>query len=329
MEPPAEEARPDGPSPVADAIGGATVFPARVAARVLRGPLETAVEDLVSAPEVGRILDRALSGPLPEELALSLARHHVLERVVRKLAVDGELERLLEAALASPRTHELLDQALSNPRTHELLDQALASDATRHVLERAIGGPEVRAAVAKQSAGFAEQVAGALRRAATSADRRLTARAAAVSTEAPFAGVATRGIALFVDALVIVAATVAVGAGAALVGTLVGGIRPAWLAGFLLSFAGFAIAVGYFSLFWGTVGQTPGMRLMHLRVRHRLADRRLTVERSVVRTVGLALAIIPCFLGFVPALFDSRRRALPDYLAGTVVVYDDVGPRPR
>ena len=48
--------------------------------------------------------------------------------------------------------------------------------------------------------------------------------------------------------------------------------------------------------------------------------------RALLRTLGLALAIIPCFLGFVPALFDRRRRALPDYLAGTVVVYDD-GPR--
>jgi uncharacterized RDD family membrane protein YckC len=329
MEPPAEEARPDGPSPVADAIGGATVFPARVAARVLRGPLETAVEDLVSAPEIGRILDRALSGPLPEELALSLARHHVLERVVRKLAVDGELERLLEAALASPRTHELLDRALSSPRTHELLDEALSSDATRHVLERAIGGPEVRAAVARQSAGFAEQVAAGVRRAARRADPRVTLRGSPVSTEAPFAGVVSRGIGLFVDALVIVGATIAVGAAAALVGALFGGIRPAWLAESLLSLAGFAIALGYFSLFWGTVGQTPGMRLMHVSVLHKRADRRLTVKRSVVRTIGLALAIIPCFLGFLPALFDSERRALPDYLASTVVVYDDLDPKPR
>jgi uncharacterized RDD family membrane protein YckC len=321
MEPSADEAKPEGQSPVADAIGGATVFPARVAARVLRGPLETAVEDLVSAPEVGRILDRALSGPLPEELAVSLARHHVLERVVRKLAVDGELERLLEAALASPRTHELLDQALSSPRTHELLDQALSSDATRHVLERAIGGPEVRAAVASQSAGFAAQVAAGLRRAAQGLDRQLAF--SRTSTAAPFAGVASRGIALLVDALAVVGATVAVGAGAALVGAIVGGIRPEWLAGFLLSFAGVAIALGYFSLFWSTVGQTPGMRLMGVRVLPQRDGRQLTLWRALVRTVGLALAIIPCFLGFVPALFDSRRRALPDYLAGTVVVSDD------
>ena len=44
-----------------------------------------------------------------------------------------------------------------------------------------------------------------------------------------------------------------------------------------------------------------------------------------MRTVGLALAIIPLFAGFVPALFDERRRALPDYLAGTVVLHDHRG----
>jgi uncharacterized RDD family membrane protein YckC len=33
------------------------------------------------------------------------------------------------------------------------------------------------------------------------------------------------------------------------------------------------------------------------------------------------------FAGFVPALFDARRRALPDYLAGTVVLHDEAVPR--
>jgi uncharacterized RDD family membrane protein YckC len=40
--------------------------------------------------------------------------------------------------------------------------------------------------------------------------------------------------------------------------------------------------------------------------------------------IGLGLAIIPFFAGFIPVLFDHRRRGLPDYLAGTVVVYDPV-----
>jgi uncharacterized RDD family membrane protein YckC len=310
MEPPAKGAKPDPPSPVADAIGGATVFPARVAARVLRGSLETAVEDLLSAPEVGRILDRALSGPLPEELARSMARHQVVERMIAKLAADGELERLLEAALASPRTLALLDQVL-------------ASDATGQVLARVISGPEVRSAVATQSAGFADQVLGGVRHAATRLDRRLVLGKPAGSAAAPFAGLASRGAALVVDALAIVAASVAVGAAAGLVGSLVGGVRPTWLAQLLLSLAAVGVALGYFSLFWSTVGQTPGMRLMHLRVLRQGGVGDLSLWRALARTLGLALAIVPCFLGFVPALFDSRRRALPDYLAGTVVVYDD------
>jgi uncharacterized RDD family membrane protein YckC len=46
--------------------------------------------------------------------------------------------------------------------------------------------------------------------------------------------------------------------------------------------------------------------------------------RSTVRFVGLLLAIVPCFLGFLPVLIDDRRRGLQDLLAGTVVLYADV-----
>jgi uncharacterized RDD family membrane protein YckC len=45
-----------------------------------------------------------------------------------------------------------------------------------------------------------------------------------------------------------------------------------------------------------------------------------SVLRSIVRFVGLVLAIALLFLGFLPVLFDRRRRALQDYLAGTAVV---------
>jgi uncharacterized RDD family membrane protein YckC len=50
------------------------------------------------------------------------------------------------------------------------------------------------------------------------------------------------------------------------------------------------------------------------------SGRPVSVLRSLVRFVGLILAIAPVFLGFLPVPFDRRRRALPDYLAGTVVV---------
>ena len=48
--------------------------------------------------------------------------------------------------------------------------------------------------------------------------------------------------------------------------------------------------------------------------------------RSVVRLVGLALAIIPLFAGFLPVLVDDRRRALQDFMARTVVLYEISSP---
>src|SRR6266567_3027549 len=49
-----DEGTPDERSAVADAIGGAAAYSARVAARVWRGPLEAAAEELLATPEVRR-----------------------------------------------------------------------------------------------------------------------------------------------------------------------------------------------------------------------------------------------------------------------------------
>ena len=109
---------------------------------------------------------------------------------------------------------------------------------------------------------------------------------------------------------------------AALVASLVGGLRPEWLVGALLA-SGWMLVVGtYFVLFWSSAGQTPGMRLLGVRV-HGPAGDPPSISRSVVRLVGLVLAIVPMFAGFIPVLFTERRRGLPDFLAGTVVLYDD------
>jgi uncharacterized RDD family membrane protein YckC len=62
------------------------------------------------------------------------------------------------------------------------------------------------------------------------------------------------------------------------------------------------------------------MRIMRLRVNHE--GEPPAVWRSIVRLVGIVLAIIPLFAGFLPVLFDPMRRALPDYMAGTTVAYE-------
>jgi len=291
---------------IADSAGRAAFFPARAAARAWRGRIESAAEDVVSAPEVARIVDSALAGPLPEEIARSLVRHRVIERIVAELATSGELERLIEESLGSPRTLELTDRVL-------------ASDEMQRALQSVASSPELRRAVQLQSAGLAEDVVLGVRRSTTRLDERI---ARPNQRRLPvYAGIATRAAALAVDALVALSIFVLGSAVVALIASLVGGIRPHWLAGSLLGVGWLIVAGGYFVLFWSAAGQTPGMRLMRLHVQ-RPEGGGLSLGRSIVRAIGLALAIIPCFAGFVPALFDERRRALPDYLAGTVVLHD-------
>jgi uncharacterized RDD family membrane protein YckC len=105
------------------------------------------------------------------------------------------------------------------------------------------------------------------------------------------------------------------------VASMVGSLRPAWLAGALLASGWMLIAGSYFVLFWHSAGQTPGMRLLRVRVVGP-GEQPPSLGRSFVRLVGLVLAIIPLFAGFLPVLFSEHRRGLPDFLAGTVVVYD-------
>jgi uncharacterized RDD family membrane protein YckC len=146
------------------------------------------------------------------------------------------------------------------------------------------------------------------------------AATAAPRVTLPYAGVATRAIALAVDAALANAIVLLAAGLVALVSSLVGDLHPQWLAE-LLAAAGWALFVGaYFTVFWATTGQTPGMRLMRLRV-VTARGAPLPAGRALVRLVGLVLAIIPLFAGFLPVLVDERRRALPDYLAGTVVVH--------
>jgi uncharacterized RDD family membrane protein YckC len=148
----------------------------------------------------------------------------------------------------------------------------------------------------------------------------MVATAAPRVTTVPYAGIATRGIALAIDAA-IANGIFLLGAGLlGLVGSLVGDLRPQWLVA-LLAAVGWSLTVGgYFVLFWTTTGQTPGMRMMHLRVISYRGER-VHFFRALIRLGGLVLAIIPLFAGFLPVLVDERRRALQDFLARTVVVH--------
>jgi uncharacterized RDD family membrane protein YckC len=79
--------------------------------------------------------------------------------------------------------------------------------------------------------------------------------------------------------------------------------------------------VGYFATFWSTTGQTPGARVMGVRVVCASGSEPVRLRAAVVRLAGMVLAAIPLFAGFLLILVDDRRRGLQDRLARTVVVY--------
>jgi uncharacterized RDD family membrane protein YckC len=138
---------------------------------------------------------------------------------------------------------------------------------------------------------------------------------------APYGGIATRGIALCTDAAVANVIFLVLAALIGLVSTLVGDLRPRWLVAAIAAAGWSLVTGGYFTLFWCTTGQTPGMRLMRLRVVTAGRGDRLHFVRALIRLGGLVLSIVPLFAGFVPVLFDARRRGLADFLARTVVIH--------
>ena len=304
-----DDARRSGPL---NAAGRLAFIPARAVARASREQIAAAAEHALAAPEVAAIVDQLLAGPLPEHVAQSLVEHRVLDRVVAQLAASGELDRLLAAALASPRATEVTDQLLS-------------SEPFQLALEGILSSPAFRTAVSRQTTGFAEETAAGLRgwtRRLDDGAERLVGRKPD-PVRSTFGGIASRGLALAIDAGLVALIAATIGAFASLIASLVGQLRPSWLAGTLVGAGAALVCVAYFTLFWTAAGRTPGMQLMHLRVCDRSGGSPSAV-RSLVRVFGLALSITFVFLGFVPALFDRRRRALPDFLAGTVVAQDDL-----
>jgi uncharacterized RDD family membrane protein YckC len=136
-----------------------------------------------------------------------------------------------------------------------------------------------------------------------------------------YAGLVTRIVAFVMDAAVIlVVELLGAVAGVVIVGVL---HLPTAINAILVVLGGcLAIiwSVGYLVVFWTTTGQTPGSRVMQIRVQ--TGDGRLLrPTRAIVRCVGLLLAALPLFAGYVPIVFDRRRRGFQDWLAHTVVVH--------
>jgi uncharacterized RDD family membrane protein YckC len=135
-----------------------------------------------------------------------------------------------------------------------------------------------------------------------------------------YVGLATRAVAFVMDLLVIDIAAVVVAAAVALIASVFHFPKELQT---ILKWIGLGVYVlwlfGYFVAFWSATGQTPGNRVMQIRV-VTAGGGRVKPRRGIVRLIGLILAALPLFAGYVLVLFDRKRRGFQDRLARTVVV---------
>jgi uncharacterized RDD family membrane protein YckC len=138
-----------------------------------------------------------------------------------------------------------------------------------------------------------------------------------------YAGLATRTIAFALDAAIINAViwgvAGAVALGLSLFNTIPHDVKT------VLAAIGAGIAaiwtIAYFAFFWSATGQTPGDRVMRIRVQDARVPETIHGSRALLRFGGLVLAVIPLCAGLLLILIDRRRRGLQDIIARTVVVY--------
>src|SRR3954447_3835056 len=141
-----------------------------------------------------------------------------------------------------------------------------------------------------------------------------------------YGGLITRALAAAIDALLINLAALAVAAVVALVLSIFP--LPHDSKNVLAVIGGVLFVVwtvAYFVTFWSTTGQTPGDRVMRVAVR-REDGGRLKPWRALWRLVGAVVGLV-LLLGYIPILLNQRRRALHDWMAGTVVINQPTSTR--
>ena len=80
------------------------------------------------------------------------------------------------------------------------------------------------------------------------------------------------------------------------------------------------LVFAYFPFFWVRSGQTPGMRPFNLYVVRDADGGRISTGQAILRLIGMWVAALPVYLGFIWVFIDPRRRGWHDLIAGTVVI---------
>ena len=274
--------------------------------------------------------DQALEEALEEAIVRAL-RSPAVERAIARLVERNAFQGALERALASDEVADAIVRALDAEVADRVWEELLASRKAQMLVERIAEAPEVRAAIAQQGVGLVTDVGRRLTLITEALDdavervvHRLLLRRGSSERETDQVGLVTRAVAAAIDlGLLGVVYSISSGLLASVARWVVGGdgatLTP--LAVAVLVALASAVGGAIFVAFWALVGQTPGMRLLSIRLD---ADgtQEIGLRRALKRLLALPLCLLPAGLGLLAILTSPTRRGWHDRLAGTEVVYD-------
>jgi uncharacterized RDD family membrane protein YckC len=271
-------------------------------------------------------IDRALEDATEDAIVAAL-QSPAVERAIARVLRGPVVEEAVQDALDSAAVERAITNALDSEMVDRVWRRLLASDEAQQLVERIAQAPEVRSAIAAQGVGFLDDIRRQLARVVQRLDSTAERIARAITFRSrrterpPQAGVISRGLAFLVDG-VIVNGILAL-ASAALTLFFVQILNedqvptPALLVG---GAAWIVLGSLYLVGFWELVGQTPGMRLVGLRLKAP-GHETPTGRQARLRLVWLVLSVIPLGAGVWAILFNDRRHGWMDRRSGTEVVY--------
>ena len=130
-----------------------------------------------------------------------------------------------------------------------------------------------------------------------------------------FGGPGPRLVGYIVDTLIVLAAVFAIVVVFGLLATIV----PI-LGGIGLAFGVLVVPLAYFPYFWAKSGQTPGMKMMNIKVVRDKDGGPVTGGQAILRLLGFWVSGLVFYLGYIWIFIDKRQRGWFDLIAGTVVI---------
>ena len=270
-------------------------------------------------------IDDAMQTATEEAIVRALESPAVEQAIVRVLESD-EAQAAFERTLSSPAVERAAVRVLDSQLVDHVWDHLLDSDEAQKLIERIAEAPELRAAIAAQGVGLLRDIGRQVRDFAGRLDdglerlfRRLIGRPRRKPTT--HIGLITRSLAMLLDGVILNVIFLAVAALVGFVASALGDPDGVSTAGLVFGLGSWILFGSlYLITFWAAAGQTPGMRLLSIRIEDHDGSPRLGFRSARRRLVGLVLALIPFGLGLLGLLTHDDRRGLWDRRAGTDVI---------